>query len=65
MLTRILEGSIEGGNEGQPLGGIEDMGMKGGGGIEGGGAMGGGMHLAAIRSIIARPPCLLIHIPKA
>ena len=22
------------------------------------------MHLAAIRSIIARPPCLLIHIPK-
>ena len=24
----------------------------------------GGMHLAAIRSIIARPPCLLIHIPK-
>ena len=24
----------------------------------------GGMHLAAIRSIITRPPCLLIHIPK-
>ena len=47
------------------------MGIKGGGGIEGGiegggairGGRGreGGMHHAAIRSIIARPPCLLIN----